>query len=652
MNHWVKRTAIGLVSLVFLAGAGLFLSRGFLLRRIASEKIAQLSARYDLRIEYGRLHMPSLTRIELSDFCIIPLHRDTLLALKHLRLDLDFFPLLKGDVSLHHVSVEGLHASFIKEKGESNYDFLFRSNDAPTETTGTGSRYDTRIRRMADLLFRLLPDDGTLQDVTISGRRDSLETRFTLPQLLIADSRFDARIHLHEGALDGAWNVHGELLRDRRLLQGGIAAASPTRRVVLPYIHQHYGAVVAFDSLAFALSETAGTQTGRQVTGNASVTGLQVYHQGLSPDTIDLNRGQIDYRIAIGEHSLTLDSASTVTFNQLQFHPYLCACKEKQWHFTASIRKPEFPAQQLFASLPAGLFPHLKDLRTSGGLSYNLSVDIDFNCLDSLKFTSDLVGHGFRITDFGTSGLAKMNREFEYTAYEHDAPVRTFAIGPSNPNFRTLDRISPLLQMAVLQSEDGGFYYHNGFLPGAIQEALAYDLKVKRFARGGSTITMQLVKNVFLNRHKNIARKLEEALIVWLIENQHITPKARMYEVYLNIAEWGPLVYGACEASRFYFDKEPSQLTANEAIFLASLIPKPKHFRSSFNPDATLKENQSGYFHLIARRLNAKGLISEAEADSIRPNIEVKGAARALLLHTNDSIAVQNNLPNTNPYKE
>ena len=93
---------------------------------------------------------------------------------------------------------------------------------------------------------------------------------------------------------------------------------------------------------------------------------------------------------------------------------------------------------------------------------------------------------------------------------------------------------------------------------------------------------MQLVKNVFLNRNKNFARKLEEALIVWLIENERLTSKERMYEVYLNIVEWGPLVYGIQEASAYYFNKRPSQLNTEESIFLASIIPKPKHFRSSF----------------------------------------------------------------------
>ena len=131
------------------------------------------------------------------------------------------------------------------------------------------------------------------------------------------------------------------------------------------------------------------------------------------------------------------------------------------------------------------------------------------------------------------------------------------------------------MQTAVLQSEDGGFFYHQGFLPDAIQEAMAYDLKKRRFARGGSTISMQLVKNVFLNRNKNIARKLEEALIVWLIETNRLTSKARMFEVYLNIAEWGPMVYGIREAADFYFSKRPSRLRwKNASIWLPS-SPSP-----------------------------------------------------------------------------
>ena len=137
-------------------------------------------------------------------------------------------------------------------------------------------------------------------------------------------------------------------------------------------------------------------------------------------------------------------------------------------------------------------------------MAYHFLLDIDFAQLDSLKLESELKEKDFRITSYGATSLSKMSGEFIYTAYENGIPVRTFPIGPSCKHFTPLDSISPILRMSVMQSEDGAFFYHRGFLPDALREALIYDLQVKRFARGGSTITMQLVKNVFLNRNRTL----------------------------------------------------------------------------------------------------------------------------------------------------
>jgi membrane peptidoglycan carboxypeptidase len=93
---------------------------------------------------------------------------------------------------------------------------------------------------------------------------------------------------------------------------------------------------------------------------------------------------------------------------------------------------------------------------------------------------------------------------------------------------------------------------------------------------------MQLIKNVFLTREKTMARKLEEILLVYMLENNYIVSKERMFEVYLNLIEWGPNVYGIGEASRFYFQKSPAELTLNEALYLASIVPSPKGFMYKF----------------------------------------------------------------------
>lgn len=631
MKKWVLKIAIGIVSFLLIASAGLFLFRNSLLRWQADKEIRRMEQTYGIAIRYADLSMPSLTEVVVNGLSVVPHGRDTLLTLHHMNMGLRFSSLLVGKIALTGIHTDGLQLSLVKRNGHANYDFLFRRKADSPQPADDAPRYNEKVNRMTEALFRLLPEDGALTRLQISVVRDSLFTTFRFPDIRIADSRFDTRMLINDNGTTQDWRVQGDLNRSSRFLEGSITAPDARSRITLPYLRRHFRANVALRSIRFSLRQTEEGSESR-LSGEAAVEGLTVYHLGLSPDTIGLDRCRLDYDVRVSPNAIVLDSTSLVTFNRLRFHPYLRCAKEGKWHVTMRVNQPPFPADELFGSLPDALFRHVRHLRTQGSLSYDFLLDIDWNHLDALQFHSLLKGHGFRLTDDGGTGITRMNGEFEYTAYENDRPVRTFAIGPSNPNFRPLDRISPLLQTAVLQSEDGSFFSHDGFYPGAIREALIYDLKVGRFARGGSSISMQLVKNVFLNRHKNIARKLEEALLVWLIENQHLTTKQRMFEVYLNIIEWGPLVYGAAEASHFYFDKEPADLTVNEAIFLASLIPKPKHFRSSFNPDGTLRDNQQGYFRSIARRLFAKGLIGETEADSIRAEVVLTGRAKDLIV--------------------
>jgi hypothetical protein len=391
-----------------------------------------------------------------------------------------------------------------------------------------------------------------------------------------------------------------------------------------------WGAKVQFDTLAFELAGSKRENDEIHITGKALAKGVSVFHERLSPENVLLANGRFEYKFNIGKNYIELDSSSVAHINDFSFSPFLRAEKMGKWHITASVNKPDFPSDELFSSLPKGLFYNLDGIKTEGVLNYHFYLDLDLSQVDSLKIESLLKPKKFKILNYGNTDLRKMNGSFEYTAYEKGVPVRSFIVGPENPNFRPLGRISQYLQIAVLQSEDGGFFYHNGFLIESIQEALAADIKKRKFVRGGSTISMQLVKNVFLSRHKTLARKFEEILIVWLIENNRLSSKERMFEVYLNIIEWGPGIYGINEAARFYFDKDPRDLSVNESIFLASIIPSPKRALHSFTDELQLKPEMEGYYRLIAQRLRVKGLITEAEEMLIKPEVRLAGDARKI----------------------
>jgi membrane peptidoglycan carboxypeptidase len=181
------------------------------------------------------------------------------------------------------------------------------------------------------------------------------------------------------------------------------------------------------------------------------------------------------------------------------------------------------------------------------------------------------------------------------------------------------------LPTVVMHGEDYAFYRHKGFFPEAFHRSLVENINTRKFARGASTLSMQVVKNVFLNQDKTMARKLEEILIVWLIENNHLASKARMLEVYLNIIEWGPNIYGITEASRFYFIKEPPALTLSECIFLTYIIPSPKHIRDNFN-GLRPKRPYYDFFDDAVKRLRRRGIISSWEASRAHPDVNLRGA--------------------------
>jgi monofunctional glycosyltransferase len=173
-----------------------------------------------------------------------------------------------------------------------------------------------------------------------------------------------------------------------------------------------------------------------------------------------------------------------------------------------------------------------------------------------------------------------------------------------------LSRVSRHLVHAVLSSEDQNFFGHQGVDWDAIEKSVQEDRKQWRLARGGSTITQQLAKNLFFTTHKSPVRKLRELLVAhWLEED---LGKRRILELYLNVIEWGPGVYGIGEASRQYFDKTPSGLTLGESALLAVTLPNPVHWNPKRAPQFALRRQQELLSRL--RRENAIADLPASEA--------------------------------------
>lgn len=151
---------------------------------------------------------------------------------------------------------------------------------------------------------------------------------------------------------------------------------------------------------------------------------------------------------------------------------------------------------------------------------------------------------------------------------------------PGEAGYVKLSAISPHARNAIIVSEDGDFYGHKGFDWNELRSSFETNLEKGAFHRGGSTITQQLAKNVYLSTEKSLLRKVREALIT--IQLEDLLSKDEILEKYLNVVEFGPGIFGVAAASRHYFKKTPSELRPSEASFLAFLLPNPKKYSVSF----------------------------------------------------------------------
>jgi monofunctional biosynthetic peptidoglycan transglycosylase len=162
-----------------------------------------------------------------------------------------------------------------------------------------------------------------------------------------------------------------------------------------------------------------------------------------------------------------------------------------------------------------------------------------------------------------------------------------------------LSQVSPFVIKAVIIAEDDKFWSHEGFDFEAMQKALEKDLKHKRFKAGGSTISQQLAKNLYLSPSKNPMRKLREAVLTWRIERN--LSKKRIIEIYLNIVEWGDGLFGVEAAAQHYYGRPASDLSAVEASQLAAALPNPRRY-SPTGGGRYISYRSEAIYRIMARR--------------------------------------------------
>jgi len=286
---------------------------------------------------------------------------------------------------------------------------------------------------------------------------------------------------------------------------------------------------------------------------------------------------------------------------------------------------PPTPCGAAVGAIPRDLLAELSGLSFAGTLSGRARVLVDSRNLEMTRVEVAVQDGCTFETVPALADLRRFEGPFLHRVVEPDGTTFEMETGPGTAQWTPIAQISPFLVHAVLAHEDGAFFRHHGFAPAEIQVALVRNLRAGRYVHGASTITMQLVKNLFLHREKTLARKVQEVLLTWWIER--VLDKAHILELYLNVIEYGPAVYGIRNAAWHYFGRLPAELSPAEGAFLATILPSPKAFDSVYL-DGRLSPRLAERLRSFLRRMASRGRIDQAALDAGLAQVDTFGFHR------------------------
>lgn len=632
IGAWV----IGTILLLFTILATIaYNKRESLLKKMIAKVIDKADKSYGLELKIGEAGFSGLSTVNMKNISVVPKDRDTLSTINDITVGVKLFPLIFGDVKLSQVILNTGKINIVFKDSLSNLDFILKRKKK--DSTATKSKVDLGelAHNLLNQFLYKIPDNMEIKELMLRiNDNDTAKLSFLTTTATIEGGDLNSTILVNETA--AVWHLNGHVKPGKKQLDVKLFADG--KKIELPYLNNKLRAKFSFDTVRTEMKNAEYQGDDFMIAGSWSVSNLLINHPKIASNDIVVPEAMIEANMLIGSNYIALDSSSTVLLKNAFIHPYLKYTLSPNKIYEVKLHAPEQNAQDMLSSFPQGLFESLEGLKVSGKVTYDLSFHLDTSIPDSVKFNSALTPNNFKILKWGKTNLQKINKDFIYTPYERGKPMRDIVIGPSNPNFTPLSEVSSNFKNAILTSEDPSFFTHKGFVQESIRKSFAVNFKESKFVRGGSTISMQLVKNVFLSRQKTLARKAEEILIVWLIENNNLITKNRMLEVYFNIIEMGQNVYGIGEATRHYFGKSPAELNIGEGIFLANIVPRPKIALYKFRGDGGLKDYLYPYFKYIGNIMAKRGLTSPDTSGYGFYNVQLREGLRQYLLPDSTTI--------------
>ncbi len=271
------------------------------------------------------------------------------------------------------------------------------------------------------------------------------------------------------------------------------------------------------------------------------------------------------------------------------------------------LAMPRVGCMDAFAALPDPFTRHLAGLYATGTTRASLHLAFDRAAADDTELDVDVDLGDCRVTSEASEADPHLiARPFDHVFPDGSSATVGYPIG----DYAILRSLPSYVTGAFVAAEDARFFDHHGFDPHQIERSLAVDLASGRLVRGGSTISQQLVKNVFLSSERSLARKFQEAVLTWRLEQ--VLGKRLILERYLNIIELGSGVFGISAGARHWFGKPAQELTVAEVAFLAAITPAPRSVTARIRAAGALDPATADQVRVVLRHMRRGGVIGEA----------------------------------------
>jgi hypothetical protein len=356
---------------------------------------------------------------------------------------------------------------------------------------------------------------------------------------------------------------------------------------------------VARSNLTLATRLTLSPEGLLDLSASGRLEQLTLLQPALAPDPVqdmDLGwRGEVRldlarHRLEIKDAGLSIEGVRAELAGSLESNA-------SDLRVAFRLHVPKTPCQSLLEAAPRALLPQLQGLRLGGTLGLDARVDFDTAAPKDAQVEWNLHNECSVLETPQEIDPERFRQPFTQLVLDGKGNPAELTTGPSTSEWVPIGEITPYMETALVVCEDSRFFSHHGFDDKAISNSIGDNLRAGHFVRGASTLSMQLAKNLYLSREKTLSRKLQEAVFTLLLEER--LSKQDILELYLNVVEFGPGIYGIRDAAMHYFNAHPGELSLGQALYLGSVLPAPK--KNHFQPDGALRKSWADHLQLLMR---------------------------------------------------